>query len=298
VNFLAFFLFFICVSNSRAELLDRILAIVGEQPILWSDVKTLSTDLKANPHMASSLELKRENVSTDKVLDVLIQQALIRHVLKENRADVKEADVQKQVNTIATQNNLSVEQLKASLQKEGISFQSYQNNIRYQLEKRAIFDNEIRHSANAAVSEADLRSEFIKNVQTESNLLLIVTKNTKAGAERLKSLAERVNSGKLSLQSLKESEGAESLGWVSPSSLQPKFREALKNKKEGSATGPVLVNNALHLLVIEKTRKGSEEQFISMRDDIQRHLQNRQVDDLFRSWFEKKKLEIELVLNK
>jgi cell division protein FtsL len=69
-------------------------------------------------------------------------------------------------------------------------------------------------------------------------------------------------------------------------------------KQEKEAVGPILVNNTLHLLIIEKTRKGSEEQFQAMKDELVMEHQKQQVDELFQAWVDRKKLETELVINK
>ncbi|MBP7845295.1 MAG: SurA N-terminal domain-containing protein [Proteobacteria bacterium] len=284
--------------STNAQVIDRLLAVVGDQPILKSDIQTLKSDLKQNPHLASSFNLKKDEASDDTLVELLINQSIIRQVLKDNKLDIKDEDVIKQVSQIASQNNMSLDQLKTSLHRENINYQSYLNSIKIQLEKRTIFDNDIRHSAGAAISEADLKNEFLKTAQTEWSLLLLIKKNSPENQARLQELIKNINSGALSIEALKKQEKPENLGWVSPSSLQARFQEALKGKKDGEAAGPILTNNSLHALIVESSRRGSEEQFQAAKEELSRQFQGKQVDGLFKAWLDKKRLETELVINK
>jgi uncharacterized integral membrane protein len=218
--------------------------------------------------------------------------------IKDNKNEITEAELNKQIQNIAAQHHITFKQLRDSLQRDNIDFENYKNNIRFQIERRTIFENEIRNSSSASISDPELKAEFQKKVQLEWNLLILVEKNSPQAENKIRKLAELVNNQQLSIEDLQKQEHLDSLGWVNASSLQSRFREALKGKQEKEAVGPILVNNTLHLLIIEKTRKGSEEQFQAMKDELVMEHQKQQVDELFQAWVDRKKLETELVINK
>jgi len=106
--------FFLGCSASHAELLDRVVAVVGDEPILQSDVLKLKKDVAATPALAGAYRLSPGETNFDKILDRMIEDKIIKQSVKELDIGVSDAEVENQISTIAKQNKLTLNQLGKS----------------------------------------------------------------------------------------------------------------------------------------------------------------------------------------
>ncbi|NCN26324.1 hypothetical protein GW915_02015 [bacterium] len=293
--FAPLFLFF--SFGLSAKTLDRIVAIVGNSPVLLSEAQDLENLFKKNPNIANFYGVGGKKITQDLIVEMLITEAVVRHSLEELNASIRESDIQKQIQSIATQNKLSVDQLRSSLKREGIAFDSYRKNIRLQLEKKAIFEREIR-SSTTNVSDAELRADFNRLAKAEWKLQLWALKNSPKVSKIMQEEANNFSGRKKTLAQLSNDYGIQELGWVNADSLNPSFQKALKNSKTGDAVGPIVLKDTAHVLFVEGMRKGNEEQFQAMKEELIRRKQGADLDDLFGSWLERRKKEIRVVVNK
>ena len=282
---------------SRAELVDRVVAVVSDRPILQSDVNSLLSQFKKTPNLASFYGIKGQDVNYDKVLSLLLNEAIIKHSLKELNAQVSEGEVQKQIHSIAGQNKIPVSQLKQSLQREGISFDAYQRNIQMQLERKALFDRELRSSASN-VSEAELRADFEKIAQKEWKLLLWAKKNSSNAKDEMNAALRDFKARKLSLSEIQRKHSLDDLGWVDIKSLNKTFQAAIAKLGPRSASETVTIGDVIHVIFVEDIRKGSDEQFQAMKEQLLQRRQGENLEELFQSWIDRKKKEIQVVINK
>lgn len=115
-----------------AEVLDRIIAIVEDEVILESElneeVHNIVRNLQANKVMIPPPFVLRKQVLERMVIDKLQKQFALRSGIR-----VSDAMLQGSMTDIARRNNLSLAQFRAELEKQGMNFKDFQNNIRNEI---------------------------------------------------------------------------------------------------------------------------------------------------------------------
>lgn len=282
-------------SSFAAIPLDRVAAIVVDEPILLSEVQTLYHAIQSSSGMAEAYRIAPQKLSLDAVLDRMIEEKIVKVSVKELDIKVNDSDVETQINAIAKQNNITRKTLEESLAHEGLIVDEYKRNIRGQLERRYLFDRELRRGGG--ITESDTRELYNKTAPVELKLSSVAIKNTPANRKIVETLIKDVKAGTKKIEDAIVEFAAENLGWTPVESLDKKFG-ALSNTLAGSVVGPVLINNNLQVLFVEGNRKGSPEGYEKVKAELMMQAQNQDFERRFQSWLDRKKAELNIVINK
>lgn len=295
--FLLIFGVFVAFSASAVERLDRIAAIVGDQPILRSEVLQFKYELSSNATLANIYRVDASKLSFSDILNRMIEEKIIQSAAKEADVSVSDTEVETQIASIAKQNHITKNHLIEQLRTQGISFESYKKNIRAQIEKRNIFEREIRRNSGSTIPEAELRALYNQTAPREYKLAIYSLKKTKPNREKLAKIADEVRKGSLSLQKLSANPAVTSLDWNTADSLDKAFQKALMTTKMGQIAGPIDLRGQVHLLLYQADRRGSEEDFQKTKGDLQASAQGQDFDRRFALWVERKKKDMQIVVN-
>lgn len=285
-------LFFVLLSPlSYSKELDRVRAVIGSTPVLQSDVENRLNLIKSSPVYSNILGLDSQKIQEDGILDLIIEEQIITAVTEELNAPVADVDVQKQIDQIAKQNNISRDQLLASLKSEGIPFEAYASNIRNQLQKRAIFERELRSSN--ALSEAELRKEYYKMAKSEYELLVL-----EAPSRDHKKILDSFQKRESKWDDLNKKYPTTELGWIQPENLKSDLAQAIAKSSTGELIGPYKVGERMALIFVSAERRGSDEEFETVKERLAAQLQSVSFNDRFRAWLDSKKKTMQIVVNK
>jgi peptidyl-prolyl cis-trans isomerase SurA len=286
-------LFFYTTLNATP--IDGVAAVVGDTPILSSDILRFKKQLQETPALAPQYKLDPKNLKDSEVLERMIEERVVQAAIKELSISVSDAEVDSQVASIANQNNISKSQLESSLAAEGVPFEVYKSNIKNQLERRALFDRELRKGGG--VSEVEIRDLYERTAPVELKLSLATAK-TKADRDSLRALALSATQKKLGFAEALKTSRADALGWVNPQSLDSKVQTALKGAQPERIYGPVEIGGSLQVFFVEGNRRGSEEGFQAAKQELMMRAQSADFEQRFQSWVERKKKELNIVVNK
>lgn len=282
------------LSTAQAKLLDGVRAVVQDKAILYSDVTERVRAVKESPALASILGVQASTYNDTSALEQLIEEKLILVASKELGVEPTDAEVSKQIGVIASQNQLSIENLKKSLKGEKIDFDMYKANITLQLAKRAVIEKELR-SSTTSISDQELETHLQRNAPEEI-LVSMVKSGRRPALNALR--AQILKSGAVSDKTLKNS-GAVDLGWSNPTELNPAFQEAiLKAGKSAKATSVFSFDGSHYLLVLRGRRVGTGGNLEQSKEILRQQLQAKDIEQRFNSWLEQKKKTINVVVNK
>lgn len=104
------------------EVVDRIVAIVGEDIVLQSEVDEFTK-------MQKGRFGKKTNLTRTEVLEELIKDRLLRQEIKRREIEVTPEDVKRAIGGILAQNQMTLDQLKAELARKGMSYEQYRNEL-------------------------------------------------------------------------------------------------------------------------------------------------------------------------
>lgn len=157
------FLVFTAV-NGRSEIYDRIVAIVGEEPILLSQLKK---ELRVGSN-ESLLKISREK--QEEALNNLIEKSLIEQKAKKLAITVTEKEVDEEIENVKKNNNITTEVLVEVLKKEGLTLAQYREAIKSQILRAKLVNREVR--PQVVVTDEILLAYYRTEIATEKDTLV------------------------------------------------------------------------------------------------------------------------------
>lgn len=253
--------------------LDRIVAIVDQTVIteheLESRMRTVTAQLKKQ-----NTELPAENVLRKQILERLISDALQLQYAAQTGVKVDDNQLNKTIERIAEQNQMSVKEFSDALSADGISMTKFRADIRSEITIARLRDREVESRVNVSESEIDnfLTTQSSNNEnrdEFEISHILIRTPEEgtpeeiqKAKAkvdEAIKLLQEGSSFSKVSASFSDAPNALEggNLGWKGASQVPTLFLEALKNMQAGEVSQPLRSPNGFHILKLTNKRGGN-----------------------------------------
>lgn len=259
----SFTFLFACVLSfpaSAAQELDSVVAIVNDNVITQSQVNAMVFDMRRalqsmGGTVPSNQALKKE------AIDQLISENLQLQIAARNNIVVSDADVDKTVANIATQNGISVDQLKQALAQEGISYSKFRTQIHDQIIvrelQRALFGGKIKVTDQEAKNYISTHpAPPNPNVRYHVDDLLVPVAESAPQAEidvakeRAQELLKKSREGQTFSALATEDSGLEynDLNWRTAAQLPPVFVKQIVTMNKDDVAGPIQAANGFHLL--------------------------------------------------
>ena len=148
---------------ARAELIDRIVAVVNDDIITISDMDKYMDHLRSGgltddlliPDETTKQALLKDR---DQLLQKMIDEKVIDSQVKKENLSVPIERVEQEIRTIAKRNNVSRDELKSALKERGIEFSVYQDFIKTGLERQSLVEKAI--TSRIKISEDDVISAY------------------------------------------------------------------------------------------------------------------------------------------
>lgn len=301
----------LAVSARAAELVDRVVAVVNGKLITLFDVNARLTDLvqrtqgvALKPDDPQIVELQKQ------VLDSLINDILIEQEAARLKVTVSETEIDSQVDELKKKNNLTEQQLKNELLKEGLTLKQFRDRIRSDNVKKRLLGFMVHRKA--LVTEDEIRDYYEHNKDTLNAQASILGPKTAGGIgfimvpnkKNAEELRAKIKSGAMTFADAAKRfsigpgrEQGGSLGDVQVKDLAPPLREALAAVPPGEVTQPVLLDGKAVLLVqrvaqeapakpapVKPVPTGSAPPLEAVHDQIQEILYRQKVDKIFQDY--------------
>ena len=290
-------LLFVGLSNLKleAKTLDKVVAVVQGKAILLSDVQSLRSQVESSPLLRGFYSIEG-GINDQNILNRLVEDQIVRARLKELGTEVTGDSVNREIEEISKKNKLSTAQLKGVLKKQGVDFDNYFEALKSQIERRIIYNREIS-SSGSTLTDEELKAVYKTKAPPELKVSVVVDTATPKNKKLLEEIATQFKSGKITTEKLKEHPGYVDLGWVQQDEVADHFKKLMKTNTAGSVVGPVKKDGKFQLLLVEETRKGSDEQFEKVKDHFRGSVEDLETDKKFKNWFEKQKNQLEVTIN-
>ena len=250
--------------NVQAEELDRIVAIIEDDVILehelMGEIAAIMQKLQA-----SNTAMPPEYVIKKQVLEKMIIERLQRHLAERAGINLSEEMLTSSATDIAQKNNMSLDDFKQELQRQGISYQSFLDNMRNEIviqqlrakeigERIKVTDREVEHF----METEDKAGQGIG--QYHLGHILVAVKEGASAAEISKAkakadkLVQELRSGqdftKTAMSSSDDSNALQGgdLGWRSKSDVPTLFVDVVGKMAEGDVSDPIRSPSGFHIL--------------------------------------------------
>ena len=287
---------------ARAETLDRIVAVVNSEIILYGDLQEQMGRLEkvsGNPPVqdpAMRAKIERE------VLDSMIRQRLTEQEAKRLKINVSNSELDMAIEAIKREHGFTDAQLQYMNSQEGQSMAQFRERIRTEMQRAKLIEKVIKSKIVITEEQvnANLQSGKVSNPSTERRRLAVIflpipekaSAETAAGAEKLanKILADLkagAEFGKLAgeySQGPAAKEGGD-IGYIDSGELMPAINSAVGRLQKGQFTEIIKTPGGLYIfkvLDVEKERRVSSD--TDQREKIRRQLYQEEVNRKFETW--------------
>lgn len=253
--------------------LDRIVAIVDQTVIteqeLESRIRTVTAQLTKQ-----GTELPAENILRRQILERLIADALQLQYAAQTGLKVDDNQLDKTIERIAEQNQMSLTEFSDALSHDGISMQKFRADIRNEITIARLREREVESRVNVSESEIDnfLTTQASSNEnQDEFEISHILIRTPEEGSteevqkakakvdEVIKALQAGTSFTKVSASFSDAPTALEggNLGWKSGTQVPTLFLDALKTMQIGDVSAPLRSPNGFHILKLTNKRGGN-----------------------------------------
>ena len=210
----------------------------------------------------------------------MISDLSLLQTAKENGVKIDDTQLERAISGIARDNKMDVPGLRAALEKDGVNFTKFREDIRSELIQSRLREREVDSSINVAESEVEnvLTSEKSRASSGQEYQLqhVLVTVPDKATADqialrkkRAEEAAAQVAKGedfsKIAASFSDAPDGLQggNLGWRSPERLPTLFNDAIAPLQPGQVTAVLRSPNGFHLIKLLDRRGANQEQTIA-----------------------------------
>ena len=262
------------ISSAQAQVvqLDRVAAIVDNDVVMLSQVEQRMESVRQQV-LDQGGQLPPADILQQQVLDRLILESIQLQMGDRAGIRIDDNSLNQTMQQLAQRNGVSLDEFRASLERDGISYAAARDQIRREMiinrvrqrrvaERIQVSDQEVRNFLNSELGRAELAEEFrlamiilplpefaSPEEEAEVNALAEeVYQELQAGAD-FASVALRRSRGDTAL------EGGE-LGWRKAAQLPGPFADAVSALDVGEVTRPLRSPAGLHILKLLEQRGG------------------------------------------
>lgn len=141
-------------ANPEIVELDRIVAVVNRDVITASDLDKRVRQIKQRLQ-ESNTRLPAEDVLRRQILDNMILEEIQLQLAQQGNIRVDDEQLNQVVNNIARQNNMQLEEFRTTLERQGISFAAFREDIRRDMIIGQLQRNQVENQINVSDQEID-----------------------------------------------------------------------------------------------------------------------------------------------
>ncbi|MBT0961293.1 peptidylprolyl isomerase [Denitromonas iodatirespirans] len=272
---------------ARTVLVDRIVAVVNNDVITESSLAERTAQIKRQFGRQGG-QLPPDEVLRKQVLERLVVERAQLQLAGETGLRIDDTALAGAIDRIAASNKLSAAQFRAALEKDGIAWNDFRENIRQEMLIARLREREV--DARVVVTDAEI-DNFLKNAPDAadsreydlSHILLRAPEGPSpeqlnALAQKAESLRARLLAGedfaKLAAEFSDAPDALQggALGWRPTNSVPALFLDALKAMQPGEVS-PVMRSPAgFHLVRVNDIRGASATEAVSVQQTRVRHI--------------------------
>jgi peptidyl-prolyl cis-trans isomerase SurA len=253
---------------------DYIVAIVNQELVTAGEVEQRLASVRANARR-SNAQLPPEPELRKQVVDALVEERVLITYARDSGMRVDEAELDRAVQSVAAQNQLTMPQLRERLKQEGLDYARFRSNLRDQMLVERVREREVQGRIKVNDKEIDElidKQRAAVQGEVEYNIAQILVTVPEGAPEavvaerqaRARSAQQRVRDGEDFAAVAKQvsedgnrQRGGE-IGLKPASRLPDVFVEAVKSLQPGQVTPTLLRTGAgFHLLKLLDRKESS-----------------------------------------
>lgn len=289
--------------SARAEVVDRIVAVVNEEIVTLSELDSATSALLSGLKEGEvARDLPGDPLKArDYVLDNLIERALMRQGAEKAGIKVSERAVTLAIKEVLKTNNITEDELRRTLLENGLTMDEYREQLREEILQTKFMQSEFR--SGIAISRAEEEEFYMQNASeftapASYRLRLIYLALPKSGdKEVLKKKVDAVTGGLNEGTEFSELAAAYSdgpatdrggdIGFIRSGEIDPVIEEAISALEVGEVAGPINIGEnaeGVNFFQLVEMRPSGVMPFKDVRRNIKGFLYQQRMQENYDFW--------------
>ncbi len=256
--------------------LDAIVAVVEDDVVLASELRYRFNQV-ARQMQASNVQLPPRDIMMSQVMERLILESIQRQEAQRRGIEIDDETLTRAVQSFAQGNNMTLEQFQAALQKDGIGYRQFREEIRQEMIISRLQRNLINRRITITEQEVQglLNSPFYKQLFSDEyrvgHILLSIEEGASEAvvaqvAVRANEIVRQLKDGadftQMAISSSSSSTALEGgdLGWRRAGELPSLFTEQVLAMQVGDIAEPIQTSGAFHIIKLLEQRGAGMQQ--------------------------------------
>ena len=257
-------------SLDRVVPLERVVAVVNDEALTQWEISEQKR-VVLGQMKAQNVPPPAPDVLEKQVLDRLINERILLQYAKETGVRVDDVQVERAIQRIAQDNKLSPDAFRAAVEREGIPYPKYREDVRNEITIARLRDREV--DSRTTVSDAEV-DNFLATAAAQtggeaeyrlSHILVLVPEQATpeqidAKRARAEEALKQVRGGTDFAQVAAGYSDAQdalqggSLGWRTPARLPTVFADPVRTMKPGDTSGVLRSAAGFHIVKLQEVR--------------------------------------------
>jgi peptidyl-prolyl cis-trans isomerase SurA len=269
---------FPAVTLSAVTSIDRIVALVNENVIMQSELDA-ATQLVKSRLSGQNTQMPPDDVLRKQVLEKLIIDHIQLELAERTGIKVDDNTLNKTISQIAADNNMTLEQMRYTLEKDGFSFDEYREQMRDQIIIQRLQRRDVVNNIN--ISDTEVASFLALNYNPAARVSeyriahILIAVPEGASPARIQSVKQKAqsvlndlrNGADFSKMAVSVSNGQQALeggdlGWRKPAEVPTIFVEAVKSMGKGDISDLIRSPSGFHIIKVTDARGKSASHII------------------------------------
>jgi len=288
------------VGPARATIVERVVAVVAERPILLSELRRRAAPFLATLSGSEGVRASAQSKMFSEMLQRMIDEELIQRAASRSQIEVSKEEVESAIERVAKGNGVSVGELLTEVERSGVSPTDYRRELRSQLLDAKVMN--LRLQGRIRVTEDEMRETYdtlLAEEQKQLPMRLAVIRlsfDTKAAArtERLAAkLVAQARAGQ-DFAALSRAHSTDEatraagglLEPLPPSQLPAPLRKAIQGLQAGQVSEPVQFKDTFVVLKVVERAPSTLPPFEEVLPQLEQRVQLRKMEKARRAWLD------------
>ncbi len=250
--------FIIAPLAAKIDILDRVAIIVDEGVVLESQVNDMMQNIKKR-YSDQGAALPPDAVLLEQVHERLIIQELQLQMADRAGIRVSDTELNASFESIAQNNQLSIEEFIKTIEAEGESYQALREQVREEMIIQRVQRGRVGREIDITEQELEgfLATEGVINqLSPELFVRQILVSNETQALQLIQEINDGSDFAELARSKSKSNNAAigGEMGWRNLADMPSLFVDALKNKKKGFISEPLKAGSGFYILKLEDKR--------------------------------------------
>lgn len=271
-------------SAVHGDVVERVVAVVNDEAIFLSDLRKRAVPFL--PRVADAPteteRLSRLKSLYTELLQVLIDEELLRQLASESQIVVTNDEVDRFIENIRMQNNLTEEEFWEAVASQGMRETQYRRDLKRQIMRFKVTNERVRSRVN--ITEEEVRRKYEQRAREKGDELrfrlshIVVAIDDDSTATQVAAAREEADEIRSNLtpdnfaEAAAELGGGE-LGWVAQADLPEDLQSALIQTPAGDITQPIRSGSGFHIFLVQERQVGEDfPSYDEMKEELFREM--------------------------